>query len=350
MQTWRNLSSWALSLGRFSPWQARTFILELMVALSLAFLVWIYTRSREQASIDQVDVPVLITLASGTAGNYELELNGSSRIPMSFTGPPSRMRELRRMLQRGSLQVRIQVSVPEEHQKDSTYHDLVSVEPGSVPVPPGVITVIADGYNGIPYTLHRLEEKMLPVRLDYAGDVSIKEMKIEPATVRVRGPKAILDRSQEIPTQSYKIPEPTEQSADGMQIIQGKVSLVRELEGRSIKTTPDSVGFRFRLIPRQKTYVLKDVPVQFLCPPDFAWTARFANAQAAKVTLKVAGPASDELPSVLAFVDLTRTSNLGTGRNIEPLRIQLPRDYRLVGDLPRPVAFYLDPIQWTPIH
>lgn len=322
----------------------RTFVLEFLVALSLAFLVWIYTRSREQTSLDQIEIPVQITLAPGTAGNYELEINGSSRIPMSFTGPPSRVRELRTQIHRGLLQVTVQVTVPEEHQKDSVYHDVVRIEPESVTVPPGVATVITEGRNTIPYTLHRLVERHLPVRLDYAGEDRISQIKLDPPTVMVRGPKELLDRARDIPTQPYTLPLTTEAAVSTDNMHSGQASLVRELDGRAIVTTPTSVSFRFRIHPRQQIYDLKDVPVRFLCPPECAWRAKFASPDNSKVALKVVGPAGDELPTVLAFVDLTR-ADLGQGRNVLPLRVELPKEFRLIDDAPRLVPFYLDPIE-----
>src|SRR5207302_226646 len=96
----------------------RQRLLEVLVALSLAFLVWLYTRSRDQEILDRVPIPVQIQLAKPHAGNYDLEVNGHSRIAVSFSGPPSRIRELRRRLQRGLVQVSVNITVPEERQND----------------------------------------------------------------------------------------------------------------------------------------------------------------------------------------------------------------------------------------
>ena len=48
-----------------------------------------------------------------------------------------------------------------------------------------------------------------------------------------------------------------------------------------------------------------------------------------------------EAPPVLAFVDLTGTQ-LFRGRNLEPLRLQLPKDFTLVESIPAVVPFYLE--------
>ena len=71
-------------------YRVRHSLLEMLVALSLAFLVWLYTYSRAHDTIDLVAIPVQVVLAPGTAGNYELEIQGGNRVPVSFSGPPSR--------------------------------------------------------------------------------------------------------------------------------------------------------------------------------------------------------------------------------------------------------------------
>jgi hypothetical protein len=322
------------------PWQ---IMLDALVALSLAFLVWLYIRSRAQTTLDDVEVPVQITLAPGTAGAWQLEINGSSRVPVSFSGPPSRIKELRQQLQHGLVQVAVTLSVPEEHQKDSVYHDSVHVAAEAVPVPPGVQTVAAEGRNVILVTLHRLVERRLPVHLDYVGDPRLSNLKLEPATVVVRGPKELLDRARHIVTQPFALPVSASETGSDT-TVRGQVSLLAEIDGHAVQCTPEAVFVRARLHARQKVYDLSDVPVQFLCPPDFAWKPRFATQAAGKVTVKVMGPAGEEPPAVLAFVDLTH-ADLGRGRNVEPLRLQLPKDFQLLQDAPRLVAFYLEPIE-----
>src|SRR5713226_8262142 len=85
----------AVACAPFLGSRPRQFALEAVVALSVAFLVWLYTRGRAQMALDDVQIPVQVTLASGTAGNWQLEGNGPCRVPVSFSGPPSRIRELR---------------------------------------------------------------------------------------------------------------------------------------------------------------------------------------------------------------------------------------------------------------
>jgi hypothetical protein len=324
-------------------YRVRHSLLEMLVALSLAFLVWLYTYSRSQETIDMVAIPVQVTLAPGTAGNYELEIQGGNRIPVSFSGPPPRIRELRELLQRGAVQAAVSVSVPEERQKDPVYRQSIEVQSAEIPVPAGVLAVVTEGRNQIPVVLHRLAERHLPVRLEYAGEPRISQVKLEPATVLVRGPKAVLDRARALPTQPYAPPQSWETGGAADAVTRGQVAVVAELEGRPVQVSQPTVSVRCRLHARHKVYELTDVPVQFLCPPDFPWHARFPADQPGRVSLRLVGPAGDEPPVVQAFVDLTQ-GGFGRGRNVGPLRLQLPRDFQLTQDAPQRVAFQLDPI------
>jgi hypothetical protein len=347
----RTLTAAWQRLTRLAPrsWLATSgwphFIMESLVALSLAFLVWLYARSRHQDTLDQVPIPVQIALAPALAGQYDVEVSGSCRVLVSFTGPASCMRELRDKLQSGGVRVNLSVTVPEERQGDSIYRDTVCVEAAHVPVPPGVEPSLVEAPFCIPVTLHRLAERRLPVRLDYAGESRISQIKLEPATVMVRGPKDTLDRVTGIPTQPYFVPAPGESQSSGEAVVRGEIGLIHELEGRPIKITPETITFHYRVQPRPKTYELREIPVQFLCPPDFGWRPRFASPHDGRVTVRVTCPSAEEFPAVLAFVDLTRGEFI-KGRNREPVRLQLPRDAQLAQETPV-VTFYLDPIEAT---
>ena len=113
----------------------------------------------------------------------------------------ARIRDLRRKIQRGAVQAIVTVTVPEERQHENSYADVAGVSGADVSVPPGVTVELADDNANIPVTIHRVVERILPVRIDVTGDVSISQVKIEPTTVTVRGPKAILDRAAFLPTQ-----------------------------------------------------------------------------------------------------------------------------------------------------
>src|SRR5439155_26236780 len=126
------------------------------VALVLAFLVWLYVRSRDVQMLDNVPLPVQITLAPGLEDHYELEILGPSQVPVSFTAPLSPMRELRRFLRIGALRVEVSLSAPEEHLTESAVVDTVRIQAADIHPPPGVTTLVAEGRNRIPVKFHRL--------------------------------------------------------------------------------------------------------------------------------------------------------------------------------------------------
>src|SRR4029077_13460123 len=88
----------------WTTFRFRQALLEMLVALSLAFLIWLYAHSRAQDSIDRVQVPVQIQLAPQHRDLFLVETGTSPQVTVSFSGPSSRIRELRRKLQRGLVQ------------------------------------------------------------------------------------------------------------------------------------------------------------------------------------------------------------------------------------------------------
>jgi hypothetical protein len=316
-------------------------IISLAVAMSLALLVWLYARSRDQEVLDNVPIPVQIALPPGQADQYALEVNGASNVPVSFTGPPTRIRELRGMLQRGDLQVRVTLTVPEDRSEDGKYLDryldTVHVDAADVHAPPGVSPVIIEGRNRISVTLHRLVERRLPVRVDPALEERAGQITLEPANVLVRGPQEILDRTRVIMTHPAGWPARTDGSMKGPLSI-GPIPLVSELEGRAVRLSPSAVMVRWA--PKPRTYEVK-TRVQFLCPSGFALRPRFiGDSRAGEITLRLQGPDSPEEPKVSAYIDLTQ-GNFLAGLNHETVRLQLPRDFQLAQDPPRPIAFEL---------
>src|SRR2546423_1240510 len=111
-------------------------LLSLSVAFSLAFLVWLYARSRDPETIDNVPIPVQITLTPGESEHYDVEIHGPAQVPVSFRGPASRIRDLRESLQRGEVQVVLCLSVAEEHRHESRYATAVRVDASDVHAPP----------------------------------------------------------------------------------------------------------------------------------------------------------------------------------------------------------------------
>jgi len=319
-------------------------MLSLLVALSLALLVWLYTRSRDQEILDNVPLPVRVGLPPSQAEQYELELTGATQVMISFSGSPPRIRELRGILQRNELHVDNTLTVPDERLHESRYSDTIHIEAADIHAPLGVTPLLVEGRNRIPVTVHRLVERRLPVRFDHVQDEPTGTVLLDPASVMVRGPQEVLDRVRSIPT----VPSALPVRALGMPATVAavtRVMLVQELEGRPVRVTPSRVSVT---VPAQvyKKYELTDVPIQFLCPANFQLRPQFFDDRAGRITLLVQGPPQDELPKVSAFVDLTK-GRFVSGKNHELVQLQLPRDFSLATDPPH-VAFELVPADFVP--
>lgn len=316
-------------------------LISALMALSLAFLVWLYMRSRDQETLDNIPIPVQIVLTSSQAEQYELDVDGSSEVPFSFTGPPSRLRELRGMLHRREVRVDVTLAVPEDRQGESHYRDTVRVSANDVHVPPGVTPAVVEGKNRIPVTLHHLVTRKLKVKVDQNVEDRLGDVAVEPASVLVHGPQEVLDRNHSISTQPYSLP-PHADAPPGQEVAtKTVVHLVQEMDGRPVKPMPSSVILRVTVKPMQKVYEMTDVPVRFLCPPNFNLRPRFLDERGGKINLRVKGPTGDTPPAVIAYIDLTSGKFESGLYGDEPLRLQLPKDCQLAHEAPKPPSFEL---------
>src|SRR3954467_10396433 len=110
------------------------------VAIGLALLIWLYARSRDQETLDHVPVPVVVALDPGQASSYSLEIAGPAQVLASFSGSPSRIRELRTLLQRDQLKVELSYTVPADRLKENRLHEALLIESTNLHAPPGVTT------------------------------------------------------------------------------------------------------------------------------------------------------------------------------------------------------------------
>ncbi len=318
-------------------------VLSIVVALSLALLVWLYARSRDQEILDNVPIPVHLSLAEGQAEQFSLEVNGARQVIVSFTGAPTRMRELRGMVHRGELHVDYTLTIPEERLLESRYSDTIHIVASDIHAPPGVSPIIVEGRNRIPITVHRLIERRLPVRFTSLDELTDAPLELDPNTVVVRGPQEVLDRVRSIPTvpslPPLRLPGASAEATPSV-----RVSLVDELDGRPVRITPQKVTARL-VVQSPRKYELTEVPVLFLCPPNFPLRPQL-DEKAGRISLSLLGPQQDELPRVAAYVDLTQ-GRFSSGLYHEKLQVQLPRDFSLPQQ-PPVVSFQLVPSDFVP--
>jgi hypothetical protein len=322
-----------------------------VVSIALAFLVWLYARSRDQEVMDNVPIPVHVGLPQRDAGQYLLEVNGPGHVTASFTGPPSRMHELREMIQRGELAVDLTASVPPDWHGEGRVLDTIRVATSDLHPPAGVHAQIAEGMNRVSVALRRIVERRLPVRVDHGLHDRLLQCQAEPATVVVRGPQDVLDRTSAAPTRPFVPPADGPGSSLREVVIRGTAHMATELDGRGIEVTPDRVAVQITLRPIRKMYDAQ-VPVNFLCPAGYALRPQWMRPddRGCRIPLKIIGPPVAELPPIAAYVDLTKPA-FQAERDVtqvlyadEPVRVQLPPDFALAQDPPPASPFLLVPL------
>jgi hypothetical protein len=229
--------------------QKQALILEMFVALCLAFLIWLYAHCRARDTLDNVLIPVILQIPPSQQSQYELDIQGPRQVTVSFAGGSSRIRDLRRMLQRGQVKAIIPCAVPEDHLKEGRFSERIVVEPGHIAVPRGVRMVLMEDSSQLQVTFHRIVERQLPVRLEHPSDLRLRVVRLEPAVATVRGPQSILEHANCIATQPYGfVADPDNLREES--VVHGQVDLVTEMNGRPIQTSPERITFTCRVQPR----------------------------------------------------------------------------------------------------
>lgn len=330
----------------FSNWMKFKWVdrfSSLAVAFALALMAWLYGSNRDQEIIENVTVPVVVSLNSLQQDNFVLDVVSNMKVHVSFSGSPLKIRELRRSIEHDECVSKIEYSVTEDRLGEHKFGDNVVITESDIPVPKGVRARLVDGKNKIPVTVYRLGEKLIPVRLESGMEGSaFSQVVIEPSSVLVKGPIEILERTKTMPTHFTSIPfSPMAFQNNVLQSV--RVAVVEELEGKPVRVLPAKVLVRSIPEPK-KIYELSDVSIRFLCPSNFAFKPRFTDERSAKLDIKIQGPVLNDLPKILAYIDLT--ARPGTpGLNVESVKLQLPREFLLLEEFARERTIELIPLE-----
>jgi hypothetical protein len=122
-----------------------------------------------------------------------------------------------------------------------------------------------------------------------------------------------------------------------------RVAIVDELEGKPVRVLPSKVVVKSIPEPK-KVYELSDISIRFLCPSNFAFKPKFTDERSAKLDVKIQGPVLNDLPKVLAYIDLTARPGTA-GLNVESVKIQLPREFLLLEEIARERTIELIPLE-----
>jgi len=328
------------------------YIITPIIALGLAFLVWVYLRSRDQ-EVQSYPIPIEVSIDPQQADRYSFDSKPENQaVRVKFFGLPSRLREVKDLVEGRNLILRKVVRVPTEVdvRQDNEYQDVVQFESSSLTLPLGVHADINPVEGRLQVKLRRMMEKTLtlqPMVTTGSAQYEVDNIRLEPATVKVFGPKSVLEQTSQLLLDNWQPRLPTGLTMTEEEVT-GSVRLPDKIKQESVRTVPDRVEIRARLKPALRVYEMNDVPIAFLCPANFLYRPLFtADRHGTIAQLKIRGPLNRS-PEVRAYIDLTSRPNLKPGLYPdEAILIDLPNGYYLAQDPPRLSAFKLELLEST---
>ncbi len=323
------------------------YIITPIIALGLAFLVWVYLRSRDQ-EVQSYPIPIEVSIDPQQLDRYSFDSRPENQtVRVKFLGLPSRLREVKELVEGHNLILRKVVRVPAEVdvRQDNDYQEVVQFDSSSLTLPLGVHADINPVEGRLQVKLRRMMERTLqlqPMVTTGTAQYEVDNIRLEPATVKVFGPKSALEQMTQLVLDPWQPRLPTGLTMTEEEVT-GSVRLPDKIKQESVRTVPDRVEIRARLKPALRVYEMNDVPIAFLCPANFPYRPLFtADRHGAIAQLKIRGPLNRS-PEVRAYIDLTARPNLKPGLYPdEAIMIDLPNGYYLAQEPPRLSAFKLE--------
>jgi hypothetical protein len=324
------------------------YVITPIIALGLAFLVWVYLRSRDQ-EVQTYPLPLEISVAVGQSDRFVFETKPVDKVRVRFFGLPSRLREVKNMVEQDELRIRHIVKVPIEIERlgESNYKEGLQLDTSSLlNLPLGVHAEIAPADGRVAISLKRIVEKTLQLRLlpvQGNDQYELDPPRLEPGTVKVTGPKDVLENQTQILMEGWqpkRLPLGTNFPPED---VTETLKIPDKIGTTTITVEPTFVKVRTRIKPALHVYEMSDVPVFFLCPARFPYRPAFTLEQHGVLKqLKIRGPLN-KTPEVRAYVDLSRLVNpKPVVYTDEPIMVDLPDGYQLVGEQPKISAFKLE--------
>lgn len=318
-----------------------------IIALGLAFLVWVYLRSRDQ-EVQSYPIPVEVSIDPQQSDRYIFDSKPENQtVRVKFFGLPSRLREVKELVEGHNLVIRKVVRVPTEVdlRQDNEYQEVVQFESSALTLPLGVHADINPVEGRLQVKLRRMMERTIqlqPMVITGTAQYEVDNIRLEPSTVKVFGPKSVLEQMTQLVLDPWQPRLPAGLTMTEEEV-SGSVRLPDKIKQEPVRTVPDRVEIRARLKPALRVYEVNDVSISFLCPANFPYRPVFtAERHGAIAQLKIRGPLNRS-PEVRAYIDLTARPNLKPGLYPdEAIMIDLPNGYFLAQEPPRLSAFKLE--------
>lgn len=323
-----------------------------IIALGLAFLVWVYLRSRDQ-EVQSYPIPIEISLDPQQQDRYSFDGKPENQtVRVKFYGLPSRLREVKDQVESRSIVLRHMVKVPQvvDQRQDNEYQEVIQFDGSSMTLPLGVHADINPVEGRMQIKLRRMMERTLVLQQNVttgSPQYLVDNIRLEPATIKVIGPKSVLEQMDQLLLEPWQPRLPTGLTMTEEEV-RGFIQLPNKIKQEVVKMVPERVEITARLKPALKEYELSDVPISFLCPPNFAYRPVFTSDRLGYIAkLKVRGP-MNRTPEVKAYVDLTtkQSQNLKTGLYAdEAIMLDLPEGFYLAQPQPKLSTYRLELIE-----
>lgn len=323
-----------------------------IIALGLAFLVWVYLRSRDQ-EVQSYPIPIEISLDPQQQDRYSFDGKPENQtVRVKFYGLPSRLREVKDQVESRSIVLRHMVKVPQvvDQRQDNEYQEVIQFDGSSMTLPLGVHADINPVEGRMQIKLRRMMERTLELQQNVttgSPQYLVDNIRLEPATIKVIGPKSVLEQMDQLLLEPWQPRLPTGLTMTEEEV-RGFIQLPNKIKQEVVKMVPERVEITARLKPALKEYELSDVPISFLCPPNFAYRPVFTSDRLGYIAkLKVRGP-MNRTPEVKAYVDLTtkQSQNLKTGLYAdEAIMLDLPEGFYLAQPQPKLSTYRLELIE-----
>lgn len=283
----------------------------ILLCLGLAFLSWqsIHRTLGFEDSISNVSVDV--DVPEGWAV-WEKSVH---RANIEFRGSRDDIRYL------NNTQLRIVIPVAEPRQGEDIHIKLSEKYLKN----PTSAKVVSFSPSEIVLKLDQETERMLPVKAALASSLpeglEIDRIICSPASIRVSGARQVLDRMENIHTESIDL-------KDRQISFKESFPIALPQEGR-IRVHPDWVSVDFSLVQRSSTQEFENIPVRILCAPGKARNIKI-SPQTVTITVKGQMQRIEQLRNadVFAYVSCTELTEK-TGYDL-PIIVDLPSGLNLV--------------------
>lgn len=282
---------YALGIRRGPHWYSKDRLLHTLRTLAwvapLTLLIWIYAE-RQQERRQTVRFPVQVSIASPD----RVILGSRERfVTAELRGPAAEVEAVKNKLLQGGDEAAI--ALPLDQNLSPGSHEIrTALIAGDALFRTHAITVDNTEPQLLSVYIDQMVERDVPIAVPASVTNLDGKPVFEPARVKVRGPKSVLDRAEAdgllhafadlSGLQSLKTPGVHEEKA---------VPVVTQVRGEHVQVTPTAVNATFKVRPADVTVTWSFMPVWVNTPPGFGDRYRVVLTNQTLKDVRLVGPA-----------------------------------------------------------